>query len=167
VTRDEFEGIDIRRELRAARPEPTSEFTSMLADRVRADEPRRRVAPRMALAFVMTVAGLAVAAAFGGISQAAYTVEGAVSSIVHVGHKAKPSHAPTASGATASSASKNAPGASSTASNDSHSKFGGGSSHGGSHQPPPVQLPGSPAANQYGRGCIPGFRGPYIKCDVP
>jgi hypothetical protein len=159
VTRDEFDGIDIRRELRAARPEPTDGFVSMLADRVRTEQPRRRVAPRMALAFAMTVAGLAIAATFGGISQAASTVEGAVSSIIHVGQKAKPAHAPAVSGAPAKSASK-------SASNGSHSQFGGGPSH-GSHQAPRVQLQGSPAANQYGRGCIPGFRGPYIKCDVP
>jgi hypothetical protein len=166
VTRDELDGIDIRHELRSARTEPTGEFASTLAHRVRAEQPRRRIAPRMALAFAMTVAGLAVAAAFGGISQAASTVEGTVSSIIHVGHKAKPKphHAPAASGTTASSASK------STA-NGSHTKFGGGSSHHAghqaSHQPPRGQLPGNPAANQYGRGCIPDFRGPYIACRVP
>jgi hypothetical protein len=162
VTRDEFDGIDIRRELSVARPEPTDEFVSMLADRVRAEQPRRGIAPRMALAFAMTVAGLAVAAAFGGISQAASSVEGAVSSIVHVGQKAKPSHAPAASGATASSVSTGT-------ANGSHSQFGGGPSHGGSHNPPPlVQPPGSSSDDQYNLGCIRSSpRGPYINCRVP
>jgi hypothetical protein len=154
VTHDDFDGIDIRRELRASRPNPPGEFTSMLADRVRGEQPRRRVAPRIALTLTTTVAALAVAAAFGGISQAAYGVEGAVSSIVHVGQKAKPHQAVT----------KSKPVAPQT----SHSRFGGGASHGATHQPPPqVQPPQSPSQDQYNPGCTPGVRGPYIKCNAP
>jgi uncharacterized membrane protein YgcG len=165
VRRDEFEGIDIRRELRQARPEPTREFASTLANRVQAEAPRRRVAPRMALAIAMTIVGLAVAAAFGGISQAASSVEGAVTSIVHVGHKAKakPKRAQThkASGTKASAATTGA-------ANGSQAQAGG-SSHGGGYQPPPaVQPPTSPSSDQYTTGCTQfNFRGPYIACHAP
>jgi hypothetical protein len=161
VTRDEYDGMDIGRELRAARPEPTGEFSSRLVDRVRVEQPRRRVAPRAVLAFATTVVALAVAAAFGGVSEAAFTIEGAVSSIVHVGHKAKPHHASTATNTTTSASSTS----SATA---SHPKYGGGPSQGAALQPPPrVQPPGSPSQDQYNSGCNHGFRGPYIACHAP
>lgn len=166
MAQDEFDGIDIGGELRASRAEPTPEFASRLADRVRAEVPRRRVAPRLPLAFAATVVALVVAAAFGGVSEAAYTVENAVTAIVHVGHKAKP-HRPSATRTgTASASSATSSGVSSTS--GSHSNSVSGPSHGGSHQPPPlVQPPTSPSIDQYNPGCTPGPRGPYVACREP
>ncbi len=155
----DHEDVDIKRELRASRPEPTGEFVAMVANRVRADEPRRRVAPRLGLAFAMALAALAFTAAFGGVSQAAYMVEGAVTSIVNVGHKAKPHQAGTAAGAKSS--------ATTSAANGSHSQFGA-SSPGGAHQPPPVvKQSKNPSGDQYNPGCTPGPHGRYINCRAP
>jgi hypothetical protein len=154
----DHDDVDIRRELREARHEPAEEFVAMLASRVQAPEPRRRAAPRVALAFAMTLAALAVAAAFGGVSQAAFAVESAVSSVVNVGHKTRPHQAGTAAGATVSTSSANG----------SHAQLSGGPSRGGSHQPPPVVKPSkSPSGDQYNPGCTQGYRGRYIACHAP
>jgi hypothetical protein len=154
--RDRPDDIDIKRELHAARPEASHEFVSMLADRVHEGRARRRVAPRMALAFAATVGALAVAAAFGGISQAASSVENAVSSIVHVGHKAKPPTPTTGKGSVTAAPTSSSASSASTGPN------------GGSHKPPPpLGSPGSPSEDEYGRTCVPGFRGPYIACRLP
>jgi hypothetical protein len=92
VTQDEFDGIDIGRELRAARPVPSEEFVPRLAGRIRTEQPERRlgVVPRPVLVAAATAVAIIVAGAFGGISEAAYTVEHAVTSIVHVSQKKAP-----------------------------------------------------------------------------
>src|SRR5437879_6381728 len=89
--------MDIGRELRAARPRPTDEFQARLVDTVRAEQPRRRIASRPALALAMIVVGVGVAASFGGVSEAARNVGHAVDAIIHVGSSKPPAPKPHAS----------------------------------------------------------------------
>jgi hypothetical protein len=160
VTQDEFEGIDIGQELRDARPRPSEEFVSRLVARVGAEErPSRRVVSRPVIAFAATAAAVVVAGAFGGISEAAFTVEGAVSSIVHIGQKARPHHPAAAVKAGQSAGSSQSQGVS-----QSHGQAGLITPPGG--PPPSVQPPTIPSLNQYNPGCFPGFRGPYISCRI-
>jgi hypothetical protein len=167
MSNDDFDGLNVRKELRAARSTPTEEFVSRLVHRVGAEEPhrarRRRVASyRPALAIAATLSALVVAGAFGGISEAAATVAGAVSSIVHVGQVSKPQPASTPQGAVQSQAASS-----------SHAVHGG-AVHGGAvgsggvvTGPPHLAPPTDPVSDQYISGCNPGFHGPYIKCVAP
>jgi hypothetical protein len=161
MTQADFDGMDIRQELRAARSQPDKEFASRLADRVRREHRRPRMTPRTVLAFAATIVALAVVGAFGGISEAATTLSDAVSSIVHVSKPSKP-HATKANARTGGSASSTAKtGSSSTGQGIT---LGGGGS--GAQAP---SAPGtSPSSEQYHNPCPPDQpRGPYIMCRWP
>ena len=177
---DDLEDLNLREELRAARSTPSEEFTSRLVHRLGADEPRRgrRVGSyRPALAIAATLSALVAAGAFGGISEAAHTVGGAVSSIVHIGHVSKPhhavkSHAASLKSKAASSKSRAASSKSSAASSKSSTTPGsqgafGGTDGSGTIIAPPLPPSGGPADFQYRSGCFPGFRGPFILCRWP
>jgi hypothetical protein len=165
----------VREELRAARSTPSEEFVSRLEHRIGADARRRRrpvVSRRPVLALAATLGAVVAAGVFGGISQAAWTVEGAVSSIVHVGQKARPHHAAKPGAAKPGAAKHGAatpapptPGAVASAG----SNFGGGfAGPNGVTTPPQLPPPNSPVISQYVIGCVPlRFRGPYIKCVAP
>jgi hypothetical protein len=165
MTHEDFEGIDIRQELQAARSQPADEFVSRLSDRVRREHPRPRPTPRVALAFAATIAALAVAAAFGGLSEAASAVGNAVTSIVHVGkapkvHNVKAHHA---------APNSSVPGKPPAGNNPPSPPGGNGPS------PTPAPGPGgslggggSPSSSQYHGPCPPDMpRGPYIHCTWP
>jgi hypothetical protein len=156
VTRDEFEGIDIQQELREARPWPSEEFATRLISRVHREEPRRvRVlAPRAIVALAATATALVVAGAFGGISEAAFTVEGAVSAIVHIGQKTP--HHPAVATSHQAGASHRTSGSTSQ----------GGFVRSGGAQLPKFNLPNSPAQAQYNPIC-PGPTRSMISCRFP
>ena len=156
MTHEDFEGIDIRQELRAARSQPDNEFVSMLVERVPRDHRRLRATPRVALAFAATIVALSVAAAFGGISEAATAVGNAVTSIVHVGTAPKPQKAKfhVVKKKAGHKAVKTA-------------RPRGSVSHGGAFVPAPAGAQ-SPSFEQYHNPCPPDEpRGPYIMCRWP
>ena len=154
MTHDEFEGMDIRQELRDARPRPSNEFVSRLVARVGREEDRPRRVPvgsRAVVAFAATAAALVVAGAFGGISEAAFAVENAVSSIVHVGQKAKPHHPAAAKPGKSAGASQGSSASTSTPTD-------AGFSVGGKNAGPPKIVPSvSPSDNQYIPECPPAL----------
>jgi hypothetical protein len=149
VTHEDFESIDIRKELRAARSQPDQEFVSALAGRLPRDRHRLRATPRVALAFAVTIVALSVAAAFGGISEAATAVGNAVSSIVNVGTAPTPQKAQfnvVTKKAAAHKAANSSVNASQTPSSS------GSASHVGAFIPAPADRK-SPSFFQYGHPC--------------
>ncbi len=166
---DRYDDVEIGRELEAARPEASDELVSRIAARVHASRSRQRpsaysrsLTPRVALAFGTTVALLAVAAAFGGVSQAASGISSAVTAVVHIGqkpHAQKPSPAATrTTGARVSSAAAAQAGATGTAAAT------GGAAASSSASPSQVQ----PSQAQYSQPCasIAGVRGPFVHCRI-
>jgi hypothetical protein len=172
MSNDDFDDLNVRKELRAARSTPTEEFVSRLVHRIGAEEPRRLPRRRVrsyrpAFALAATLSAFVVAGAFGGISEAAATVAGAVSSIVHVGQVSKPQPASTPQRAVQPQAAQP------QAASSSHAVHGG-AVHGGAvgsggvvTGPPHLAPPTDPVSAQYISGCNPGFHGPYIKCVAP
>jgi hypothetical protein len=172
MTHEDFERIDIRQELRAARSQPEHEFASTLAERVRREHRRPRATPRAVLAFAATIVALAVVGAFGGISEAASTLSNAVSSIVHVSKPSKPHATKTQSRggapATIARSGSTSSGLGTSSSGQGVSSVGQGATAGGGGPQAPAAPGASPSATQYHQPCPPDEpRGPYIICRFP